>query len=239
MKTSYNTLVAALAFSFLVATHVRADIITKYGPDDLDTYMQLAGVSEWALVGATAFDREKSPYNGTFELSNVLNQYRDEGSQVASLGGNYTMDSWNGNGSGYSQALTGTGEDMGLEFSHNSANRFAVAVPGGLINAFYLNVGTHANESSTSGSYNIIFYDANGANIGTFENIAFGFTGFIFDEGYYFTKFEITTVGNPNTGYSANFIPGNGIAASPEPTTLALLGLGLAGAGLASRRRRK
>jgi len=226
----------ALLAALFVAANARADIVTiygaGYGANNYDTYMELAGSSEWALVGAVDFNKEKAPYKNAFAITNVADP-------TLTQQAGYTMNSWNGMGSGYTHTLHGTGYDMGLEFSHNSANQFGITTPEGYINAFYLNVGFHANEASTSGAYNITFYGAGGEALQTFNNVAIGFAGFIFDEGYSLTGFEITTVGNKNTGYSVIVVPGDGTPAVPEPATLAIIGLGLAGLGLAKARRRK
>jgi len=237
MKTNY-IISLILAVAFLVAVNVRAEIVTSY--TNWDTYKELAGPSEWALIGSAEFDKKKAPYENSFTLTNVFELYYGNGSEVRTLQGTYRMNSWDGMGAGYNHTLHGTpGMDTGMHFSHNSANQFGIAVPDGYINAFYLNVGTHANESSTEGMYDITFYDTGGHAVQTIKSIAFGFTGFIFAEGNSLSRFEITTQGNKNTGYFFDFVLGDGSVAVPEPTTLAVLGLGLAGLGLARARRRK
>ena len=226
-----------LVVSFLVAANVRADQVKLI--TNKDAYMQLAGPAEWGLVGSADFDKEKAPYSGVFELTNLGNKYSAPENQVASQQGNYTMDSWNGMGAGYSHALHGATEGAGLNFSHNSANQFGVAVPGGLISAFYLDVDFHANEASTDSTYNITFYGEDGKALQTFHNVDIGFAGFLFDEGVYLTSFEITTNGNKNTGYSMNMVIGDGTAPTPEPATMLIMGLGLAGLGVARAARRR
>jgi hypothetical protein len=149
------------------------------------------------------------------------------------------MNAWDGMGAGYSHALHGATEGAGLNFSHNSAHKFGVVVPDGLISAFYLNVDFHANEASTNSTYNITFYGEDGKALQTFKNVAIGFAGFLFDEGVYLTSFEITTNGNKNTGYSMDMVIGDGTAPTPEPATMLIMGLGLAGLGVARAARRR
>jgi len=226
-----------LAVTLFVTANAKAEIVTSY--TDWDTYKQLAGQSEWALIGSADFDKEKAPYFNTFTLTNVLDLNYGDGSAPQTLEGTYTMNSWDGMGAGYSHTLHGTGIDTGMSFSHNSANQFGIQTPDGYINAFYLNVGTHANEASTQNSYNITFYGADGAAFQTINNIAFGFAGFVFDDGQYLNRFEITTNGNKNTGYTFDVVLGDGTAAVPEPGTMLLFGAGLVGLGFGYRRKFK
>ena len=191
-----------------------------------------------------------------FKLTNLLNPTRDESEQVGDLQGSYSLGTYSGMGAGYSHALSEyTGEfsssigTAGMIFSHNSANAASIATPDGAINSFYLSVGTHANESSTQGTFNVTITNSTGQTQ-TINNIAYGWIGFVFDEGSYLTDIKITQNANPNTGFFFDFVPGDGallngggddvgVASTPEPATMLIVGLGLAGAGWASRRRWK
>ncbi len=236
MKTSIISLLFAV--TFLAAAQAKADyIVNLYEADQKETYLELAGAPEWGLVGSAEFDKTKAPYYGTFTLTNLADLGKEEGQRAADQEGKYSLSVYSGNGVGYSHALTGAGEYGGMVFSHNSANFASVTIPDGLMNSFSLNVETHANLKSTEGTFNITITSTNGTQ--TFTDIAFGWVGFILEEGEYLTEFTITQNSNPNTGFSFNFVPGDGTAITPEPASLLIFGLGMAGLGLARRRIRR
>ena len=250
---------AAAMVALLVTANVRAELVTKYEGDQKAEYLQLAGASEWALIGSAEFDKAKAPYENMFTLANVFDQYRSEEEKVGDKVGSYSLDTYNGMGAGYTHALTnyvdeftGFGNTPGMVFSHNSANYASISTPDGLIHSFSLEIGTHANESSTQGTVDIFITTSSG-NVQRFQNVAYGWVGFTFAEGEYLTDIKISQNANNNTGFYFNFTPGDGtaagltpsdsadvaVAATPEPATLAIIGLGLAGLGLARARWRK
>ena len=225
-----------LVVAFLVTTNIQADMVSMFDATQREAYFLQAGPSEWGLIGSADFDKAKAPYKDFFTLTNVLDQYRDEDKQVGNMQGSYTLDSYSGMGAGYSHALNGLDNSVGMQFSHNSANYGAIAIPDGFISAFYLNVDTHADAASTQGTFNILIKTTNGDQL--YKNVAFGWAGFILEEGNYLTGFEITTNGNPNTGFWFDFVPGDGTALTPEPATILMLGLGLVGLSLVRRRKK-
>lgn len=235
MKTSIVNLVIAIMLLF--AAGAKASLVTIFDAGEKERYMQLAGSSEWALIGSADFDKAKAPYSGVFTITNLLDQYRGEDQKVGNQQGNYTLDKFNGNGAGYAKALTGTDDYVGMAFSHNSADVASISIPEGLINSFYLNVSTHANINSTEGTFNITLTTTEG--IQEFKDIDFGWVGFILDDGVYLTGFEITQNSNPNTGFTFDFVLGDGTATTPEPATLLIFGLGMTGLGLVQARRNK
>jgi hypothetical protein len=239
-----TVLVAAL----LVATNANADTVVDLKQDALmfvgaaqkDAYLEQAAETQWALIGAAQFNKEKAPYEDFFEMTSLTDP-------TIKQQGSYKLDVYNGMGAGYAQALSGTDNYGGMSFSHNSANMSAVQTPDGLLNSFFFNVGTHANENSTQGTFNITLTTNQGTK--TYNNIEFGWVGFVLADGEYLTGFEIEQNSNPNTGFWFDFVPGKGtdpnaplppVSIVPEPATMLIMGLGIAGAGwIAHRRLRK
>lgn len=234
MKTIITSITIAVVF--LLAANANAGIITVYQAYEKAAYMELAKPSEWALIGSADFQKEKAPYNGTFTLTNTLNKYKPADQQAKDGEGTYKLDIYNGKGAGYSHALTGF-NDVGMQFSHNSADVAGFTVPDNYISSFYLEVGTHANINSTEGTFNVTVETTSGSE--TYKDVAFGWIGFILSEGEYLKGVTITQNSNPNTGFYFDFVPGNGTAATPEPATIAVFGLGLAGLAIARRRFKK
>jgi len=227
-----------LSAALFVAANAKADIVTiygnQYGANNYDAYMEMAGPSNWALTKSDPFHAGKPPISGHFTLENTVNAWAGPDNQIPDQQGTWTLTNWNGGGAGYDGVFNTVGE-VGMGFSHNSGNTGIIEMPSGLISAFYLHAGSHS--SGTQGTYNITFYGEGGDKLQTFNNVAFGFAGFIFEEGYTFSKFELTINGTNNSGFYFDFIPGDGTPAVPEPATLAIIGLGLAGLGLARARR--
>jgi len=241
MKTKLIASIVLTA-ALLVTANVRADLVTIYAGDkNKDDYMSQAGSSEWGF-GNLGLGNAKAGTTDYFDIINLMDPYRTEQGLdlVGDLekAGGFTIGKFNGSGNGYNTNLQQT-TDLGVSFGHNSSNSISVGIPDELISSFFMTVGTHANKNSTQGTFNITFYGADGEKR-TFNDVALGFAGFIFDEGYYLTRFEVTINGNPNSGvFVQDFTPGNGKTTTPEPATLAIIGLGLAGLGLAKARRRK
>jgi len=248
-----------LAVSFLAAVKVQADVIsvvpamTTIRAD----YFDSVGPSEWAFesfryVGDNKADNvDVREVKYAFDITNTLT--------ADVVGGTFTASGV----SGWGDNLTATVDGATVTLAHPNARSgimsFAVNLAdldsGKFMNSFYLDV---AKQSSDAGGVSVIatYWDS---STGSMMQLAQslnqgGFAGFILDEDSYFTEIRINVVSangsNGSQGFNGLVVGfGNGeidggasffsINTTPEPATFVMLGFGLAGLGLATRRRNK
>ncbi|MCL2710629.1 MAG: PEP-CTERM sorting domain-containing protein [Planctomycetaceae bacterium] len=238
MRTTKNCVVGlALAVAFLVAANAQADIVSF---TDKDAYMESVGASEWTFGKFTQRgDDEKAPITWDFTMSN----------QVGEFTGLLTMSAFSGNG-GLMMGPT-VDNDGVLKFHHNSANYFEILFDSDAFfdESFYLEFDPHSSWSSADKFVLTATYQQYGADTATTiladitrDDTFFGLA--LEGEAYLTSISFLSTTGTPNNGYlvtagfSGSIVP-EPAPIIPEPATLVMFGLGLAGLGVARRRAMK
>ena len=237
MTTSRNyTAGLVLAVAFLVATSVRAEMVDLF--QDKDVYMNAVVTADWSFGTFQQLGDNKSPRIWDFTMFN-------EGVQST---GTLTMSGFNGAG-GLKQAPKGN--DGTMTFWHNSANNFNISFgDADFVNSFYMDVAPHSSWSAAINFAITADYWLDGVKYTTdlvTLNNNNSFFGITLDDGVYLSAINFWSTGAPNNGYKVtagfggNYVNGGSGSdvTTPEPATLAMIGLGLVGLGIARRRMKK
>ena len=218
----------ALAISFLVAANVQAGLVTFY--DNKDALQAGTYATDWTFGPLRQVGNDSSPMLWNFNLVNGENSVSGASLQLSVF-----------NGASGTQSGPTVSNGV-LSVHHNSANRMDISFGNAdFVGSFYMSLTPHSSWKAADMFYVTADYMLDGKMLTT-DQVAINennlFFGIALDEGAYLSAIRVWSTGTNNNGINVAEMGFRG-AAIPEPGTLAMLGLGLAGLGVARRRMKK
>ena len=255
--TRFTALVFAVLF--LVVTNVRADLVVGelLFTTDRDTYLGGVHGSDWVFsdIGIHSGGQGGNPWT---QWTYVFSSEHGDAASGAIYSNNFNGNGANGAGTGNA---TVTGIGTGTMY-HNSANNFKMTFNESFVDSFFINLTPWSSYSAANAfDLTISFWDSSGAfqTVTTKETFTDStpFLGINLDEGAFLASVYFASIGTGNNGYliagmgfgDSGFYELNpdidhpfgndGSAATPEPATMLVVGLGLAGLGLVRTHRKR
>ena len=203
---------------------------------DKDVYVSTVSQSDWAFSNFNQIGDNKQPIIWTFDLSN----------NASNATGLLTINNFNGAGGSSAPVV----QDGKLSITHNSANEFGIVFSfafdsADYINSYYIDFDPWSSWKAANAFMVTVDYyldgvlyqmaDADATSVFKADH----FWGVALDEGAYIAEINFWSTGTNNNGYQMTMGFGGEKNATPEPATLALMGLGLAGVAIARRRMKK
>ena len=240
MQKHFITLTIAVFLLLATSQRATAEMITGLNADlftDRESYNAIVGAASWGLGGFSQFGNNFAPRMWDFDMVHP--------DASRSSWGRLSMLNPNG-GSGFmEEPPNGQGP---INFQHTKGNSFHLAFgDSDFVRGFYMTIDPYSGWNEGVNFTVVADYWLDGVAYRTEEMIldaSNNFFGLLVDDNAYIEQIVLWSSGTSGNGYYVEAGFGDRRLSevgtpTPEPATLAVLGLGLAGLGVARRRMKK